>query len=289
MARAVLVYELTRLENELRLLVTVDAVRRSYSDRSVFERDVNVPDGHYKVGLMKIRSSIRNCGISISDCLRSESQDFVFRDDDIVIIYGEDGDFVNIAKLLNNQKIITVATPVRKCGRLMIFTVDSFVEKSAEILSAEYQTHEKVSISLAETSTGQRLEAVNDFHVGRTNISSSRYAVLQGETWIPQTSSGVIFSTGTGSTGWEMSARYRDDKYRTRPLSDHRLCMLTRELCFGDRIQTGYHSSPVVMMSEDLHCRVVADGVLDDAKVLILSSGATVTITPNHRSVRMCI
>ena len=289
MTRTVLVYELTRLENELRLLATVDAVRRSYPDPIVFTRDVDGTHKCYKAGLERIRSSIRSLGLSIVDCLRSESQDFVFRDDDIVIIYGEDGAFVNIAKLLNNQKIITVATPVRQCGRLMMFTIDSFVERSAEILSTEYQTHEKVSIALAETSTGQKLEAVNDFHIGRTNISSSRYSVLQGETWTPQTSSGVVFSTGTGSTGWEMSARYGDDKYRIRPLSDRRLCMLTRELCFGDRIPTRYHSSPIVLMSEDLHCRVVADGVLDDAKVLILSSGTTVTITPGYRSVTICV
>ena len=49
---------------------------------------------------------------------------------------------------------------------------------------------------------GQRMLAFNDFFVGCQSHVSARYVLRVGNQAEPQSSSGLIVSTGAGSTGW---------------------------------------------------------------------------------------
>jgi hypothetical protein len=49
---------------------------------------------------------------------------------------------------------------------------------------------------------GQRLLAFNDLFIGAKSHVSARYRISFGKAGEPQSSSGVIVSTGAGSTGW---------------------------------------------------------------------------------------
>ena len=49
---------------------------------------------------------------------------------------------------------------------------------------------------------GQALYAVNDFFVGQKTHTSARYLIYSGSKSESQSSSGIIISTGLGSTGW---------------------------------------------------------------------------------------
>jgi hypothetical protein len=59
-------------------------------------------------------------------------------------------------------------------------------------------------VTLAEASLddGQRMLAFNDFFVGAASHVSARYTLRVQEHAEPQSSSGVLISTGAGSTGW---------------------------------------------------------------------------------------
>jgi hypothetical protein len=57
-------------------------------------------------------------------------------------------------------------------------------------------------MACARLSDGQTLLAVNDLFVGQRSHVSARYQISQGEASEAQSSSGVIISTGLGSTGW---------------------------------------------------------------------------------------
>jgi hypothetical protein len=59
-----------------------------------------------------------------------------------------------------------------------------------------------VSMVLAELSDGQTLHAVNDLFIGRRTHVSARYRLRFGDKTEDQSSSGIIVSTGAGSTGW---------------------------------------------------------------------------------------
>ena len=287
MTRVILISERTRLATEIAKEGGEEAVRRNY-EKGVFDSDLLHPDRLYKAELLQVRQCISSQGFSLVDCLRHEAQSFVFRDDDIVIILGDDGAFVNIAKLLKSQKVVTIRTETKHCGRLMKFTVESFKKSATSLLSGGSQCI-KVSIAKAETSSGHTLEAVSDFFVGRADLRSSRYAVLLGVNAFSQISSGVIVSTGTGSTGWEKSACLLDDTYKEREPDDEMLTVITRELCYGEYLGTMRHIKSITFRSDDNDTRVLADGVLLDGAMLLLPAGTTVTITANSRAVRLCV
>ncbi len=285
--RAVLVHELTRLQFEVAREGTEDSVRRNYEE-DVFNADLKVPHVTYQSELKSVRQHISREGQSVVDCLRHEAQGFIFRDDDIVVILGDDGAFVNVAKLLNEQRVITISTKTKHCGRLMKFTAETFAS-SAKVLLSGKSEHLAVSIARAETSLGHKLEAVNDFFVGRADLRSSRYAIWSEDEFVDQVSSGVIVSTGTGSTGWEHSARLHDPDYEEREPDDDSLAVVTRELCHGEVLGVIDGVDDAQFRSNDNDTRVIADGVLSDFAMLRLPAGATVTITANVRAIRLCV
>lgn len=287
MSRVVLIFEHTRLDLEVSKEGTKDSVSRKY-EKAIFESGLLAPDKTYKAELARVRRCIMGCGQSVVECLRNEVQSFVFRDDDMVVILGDDGAFVNTAKLLQNQRVITIATSTKCCSRLMKFTAETF-EKSAVNLFAGKSAVVGVSLTRAQTSLGHTLEAVNDLFVGRADLRSSRYAVLVGSNFVEQVSSGVIVSTGTGSTGWEKSACALDSEYRERDLDDPTVTVVTRELCQGESLGVMRRIKKVTFRSNDNDTRIIGDGVLVDASMLLLPAGATVTITSNVRAVRLCI
>src|SRR6185369_2919047 len=54
----------------------------------------------------------------------------------------------------------------------------------------------------ASLNTGETLYAVNDLFIGPRSHTSARYSIALGEQHERQSSSGIIVSTGMGSTGW---------------------------------------------------------------------------------------
>lgn len=63
----------------------------------------------------------------------------------------------------------------------------------------------RVTMAKATLNTGATLYAVNDLFVGPKSHVSARYALTVGNVEERQSSSGVIVSTGMGSTGWMRS------------------------------------------------------------------------------------
>src|SRR6478752_7184249 len=60
----------------------------------------------------------------------------------------------------------------------------------------------QVTLAEARLSDGQRLLAFNDLFLGAASHVSARYRLDAGSGFESQSSSGVIVSTGAGSTGW---------------------------------------------------------------------------------------
>jgi hypothetical protein len=59
-----------------------------------------------------------------------------------------------------------------------------------------------VTMAKAVLNNGQKLYGVNDLFIGPKTHCSARYLIRSGEASETQSSSGVIVSTGMGSTGW---------------------------------------------------------------------------------------
>ena len=130
---------------------------------------------------------------------------FTFGEADLVVTVGQDGLVSNTAKYLAGQPILAVnPDPERFDGVLLPFTVDNVAEQFHLTLYGSLHA-KNVTLAKAELSDGQSLVAFNDFFIGARSHVSARYRIEIGTRSETQSSSGIIVSTGAGSTGWLQS------------------------------------------------------------------------------------
>lgn len=127
---------------------------------------------------------------------------FIFAAEDTVVVLGQDGLVANTLKYLDGQVVIGVNPDSRRYdGVLLPFTV-----KDLKMIVPEVFTHRRplktVTMAQALLNNGLQLYAVNDLFIGTRSHSSARYQIASGHFNENQSSSGVIVSTGLGSTGW---------------------------------------------------------------------------------------
>jgi hypothetical protein len=133
---------------------------------------------------------------------RDYLQNFIFGKNDTVITLGQDGLAANTLKYLDGQKLIGVnPDPARWDGVLLPFIVDDLTKIVAETF-AQSRPIKEVTMAQATLNNGQVLHAVNDLFIGPKSHFSARYEISIGEKKENHSSSGIIVSTGLGSTGW---------------------------------------------------------------------------------------
>lgn len=127
---------------------------------------------------------------------------YVFTENDIVIVLGQDGLVANTAKYVNNIPIIGInPEPTRYDGILLPFDVNNYETTFYEVLENRYQ-YKLVTMAEAKLNDGQRLLAFNDLFIGPSTHVSARYKITFNDVSENHSSSGIIVSTGAGSTGW---------------------------------------------------------------------------------------
>lgn len=130
---------------------------------------------------------------------------FTFGEHDLVITVGPDGLVVNTAKYLTDQPIVAInPDPSSIEGVLLPFDEQKGMPVLKDILSGQ-STIKKITMANAAMNDGQELLAFNDLFIGPRSHTSARYDISQGNQSEFQSSSGVIISTGAGSTGWMRS------------------------------------------------------------------------------------
>jgi NAD kinase len=133
---------------------------------------------------------------------RSFLPNFVFALEDTVVTLGQDGLVANTLKYLNGQPVVGVnPDPERWDGRLLAFRVSDLSKVMPEVVLRKRST-KSVTMAKAALNNGQTLYGVNDLFIGPKTHCSARYLIRSGEASETQSSSGVIVSTGMGSTGW---------------------------------------------------------------------------------------
>jgi len=130
---------------------------------------------------------------------------FVFGDSDIVVALGQDGLVANTMKYLDGQPLIGVnPEPARFDGVLLPFQPMDLGRVLADVAKDRRQA-QSVTMAEAVLSDGQRLLGVNDLFIGPRTHTSARYEIELGERKERQSSSGIIVSTGLGSSAWMRS------------------------------------------------------------------------------------
>lgn len=136
---------------------------------------------------------------------RSLLANFVFASDDIVVALGQDGLVANTMKYLQGQPLVGLnPDPGRWDGILLPFAPEQVGEVLPAVV-ADARPTRTVTMAEARLSDGQRLLAVNDLFIGPRSHTSALYEITyRGRTEF-QSSSGLIVSTGLGSTAWMRS------------------------------------------------------------------------------------
>ena len=133
---------------------------------------------------------------------RNHVSNFIFGKDDLVIALGRDGLVANVLKYLDGQALLGVnPDPDRWDGQLLPFVPGELKRVLPEAL-AHRRPIQTITLAQASLGDGQVLYGVNDLFIGQRTHTSARYELGQGNRVEMQSSSGIIVSTGLGSTGW---------------------------------------------------------------------------------------
>lgn len=127
---------------------------------------------------------------------------YIFSDKDLIIVVGQDGLVANTAKYVGGRSMVAVnPDPNNFDGILLPYTVNNLAPAIEAVLAGNY-TYTDITMAEVKLNDGQRLLAFNDLFIGPVNHGSARYRLtFEGRSAV-HSSSGIIVSTGAGSTGW---------------------------------------------------------------------------------------
>lgn len=199
--RAIIIRDKTRLEQLIERFNS-KAQAKFYIERSEvdFEYYEIENDTFYK-SLNKIQETISK-RLKYKVINRSFLPTYIFTEQDLIVVIGQDGLVANTAKYVNGLPIIGVnPDSERYDGILLKHTPDELDSTIKSVLKGDFVT-KLVTMAKATLNDGQSLLAFNDFYIGADSHVSSRYDIEFKGQRERQSSSGIIVSTGAGSTGW---------------------------------------------------------------------------------------
>jgi NAD kinase len=130
---------------------------------------------------------------------------YLFAENDLALTIGPDGLVVNTAKYLGGQPILAINPDPRWVDGILIpFGVEEAGEWVARAVAGRAALR-PVTMAKAALNDGQVLYAFNDLFIGPRSHVSARYRIEYAGQAEDQSSSGLIVSTGAGSTGWLQS------------------------------------------------------------------------------------
>jgi NAD kinase len=127
---------------------------------------------------------------------------FVFAPDDLVLALGQDGVVANTLKYLNGQPLVGINPDSSRYDGLLLPFQPLDLRRIFQDVLADRRETKAITMAEATLSDGQRLRAVNDLFIGPKSHTSARYEISIGDRSEVQSSSGLIVSTGLGSTAW---------------------------------------------------------------------------------------
>ena len=199
--KAIIIRDKTRLEQLIeRFNSKAQAkfyIERSGGDFEYYEHENN-----------RFYESLSKSKESISKLLKYKVIDrlflptYIFTEKDLIIVIGQDGLVANTAKYVNGLPIVGVNPDVERYdGVLLKHAPNELHSVLKNILKGNYAINQ-VTMAKAQLNDGQTLLAFNDFYIGADSHVSSRYSIEFNGNKEEQSSSGILISTGAGSTGW---------------------------------------------------------------------------------------
>ena len=300
--RIVLVVRKTRLEDLVARFNTVEQARFYVQHLGADFSDYEAEHRTYQQAVLATETTLRRFG-RVHKLDRGFLPNFLFAPDALVVVLGQDGLVANTLKYLSGQPVIGVnPDPARWDGVLLPFKVDD-LGAIAPATQAGKRPLRKVTMARVRLNDGQELHAVNDLFIGPRSHVSARYEIHLGKQSETHSSSGVIVSTGLGSTGWfrsllagaagiaghSLKAQLNEMREKGFPWDADHLHFTVREPFPSHTTQTGLvfgkvtSRQPLKLVSQMAgHGVIFSDGI--EADYLEFNSGMTAAVEVADRS-----
>jgi len=199
--KIIIVTRRTRLQ-ELVARFNTKAQARFYIEHSGGNfSDYEMEDDEYRRSFDQLSKSL-DLGLKLQVIDRDFLPTFMFMPQDIVVTLGQDGLVANAAKYVKGQPIIAVNPSPRIFDGVLLPFLPGGVAGAVDRLVRQKAVLRDVTMAEAKLTDGQSLLAFNDLFIGPKTHVSARYRIVWSGKSEPQSSSGVLVSTGAGSTGW---------------------------------------------------------------------------------------
>jgi hypothetical protein len=202
--KVVLVRRATRIDELIARHNTMSQARFVIESRGGDFSDYLAEHQHYYQQLSVVKEIIGQLAL-MNEVERRYLPNYVFGPHDVIVVFGQDGLVANTLKYLDQQSLVGVnPDPGRWDGVLLPFSSAELAGILPETLAGTRNIRE-VTMACATLGDGQVIHAVNDLFIGPKSHTSARYQIIYRGRQEHQSSSGVIISTGLGSTGWLQS------------------------------------------------------------------------------------
>jgi NAD kinase len=199
--KVVLVTRKTRLEDLIVKHLTADQARfyveHLGADFSDYQREHDV----YREQQRRTVRTLEQWG-RYQIIERSFLPNFIFGPTDIVVALGQDGVVANTMKYLHGHPLIGLNPDAGRYDGVLLPFVPEDLPALLQDVAAEKRPFKAVTMAKASLANGQVLYAVNDLFIGARSHTSAVYEIVSGTQKETQSSSGLIVSTGLGSTAW---------------------------------------------------------------------------------------
>lgn len=274
----ILVHRETRLDGLIRRHNTREQAAFYLESRGDNAADYQDEDRELKLALDRIEKILRQYG-RVQKMERGFLPNFLFGPEDIVVVAGQDGLVANTLKYLKGQPLIAInPAPQRFDGILLPFKLLDLADISSAVLHNRFAA-KAVTMAEASLNDGQTLLAVNDLYIGPKLPVSARYELSYRDQTEVQSSSGIIISTGLGSTGWISSLLAGASAITGTEPNTIDMPWDTRCLCFCVREPFPSHTTGTSLVYGKIEARdtfklasqmaeggiIFSDGIVDDA------------------------
>lgn len=199
--KTIVITRKTRLEELILRFNTLEQAKFYIEHMGADFQDYVQENTTYHEAVKQAKSILQTFG-RVQTLDREFLPNFIFAPEDFIVVIGQDGLVVNTAKYLDSQPIIGVnPDPKRWDGVLLPFKVNDLKKILPEVVKSK-RRKQSITMAQAKLNDGQYIYGVNDLFIGQKTHVSARYELSISGKDEKQSSSGIIVSTGLGSTGW---------------------------------------------------------------------------------------
>ena len=172
-------------------------------------KDVGLKWSHYTEKVISEKGGESKLGIGVGDPSLTDSFDKA----DVIIVMGGDGTMLGVAHVLSGREIPVIGVNLGTVGfltEIIVSEIDTMIDR---LMAGDYETEYRMMltghvISSSGERAGESLHALNEIVLARENALKliGVRILVNGKYFDTCEADGIILSTPTGSTGYNLSA-----------------------------------------------------------------------------------